>query len=765
MERICIMAEKARRVADSRHYTDTVNALTALLKNGNEADRCYAAQALGKIKDQTTIPLLIEKLRDEDVDVCSDAATALGAIGHVSALPALLESLNNDPDGEVLMVVVDALGCIDDPEAIKALLNISHVCPAHIEELEDDWDYYWDIQLKAVKALGARGIEEATPILLNLLQDEDGQDIESDILAALSKIEISGEDALIRLAADVSARTRRRALIALTKSASKKSLECIGNALSDPAADVREQALVSLEKRAALPYFSAILKLMADNKENVRARAMEVALHFSSMVGKSHALIDTAKTMIRDRHEKARITALNILYNLLKEKENVESISAEEEDFFDEDLIDSLNKSMLMENGNEVIAAMRLLTLCDDESRDEMLCEALLNDYIDARINHEAALLLANTEPTAAIIEALEKTITHENQAVRHAALNALSKFPAATEDALCPRQIMLDIINPHIEEEVEAKETEALEEETEEEAEVEETSAEDDTAPASTIAAIEQDNDDVAKKLATNTHFEPKNIEDTLEELSDDMQEFGQIVKSNMEKFTPISRKRYIDTHLDIRLLSIRLLSDQMGEEDVFETLIHMLDDDNKEIKRAVLTVLGGQDRDSISDEILAKIIDLTSFDNIEIRIDAVRTLGKLGNRDHMEIFISAADDDSSEVRIQALRALESFIDRSNSDIIAHIASHLKDKEYGVRRVAIEILTTLGQHQELGNIIDTGFADGGALSADAGKSAIIFGEDIATPILLAKLEDVPSSAERRFVIEMMQGIYENNQT
>ena len=54
--------------------------LNHLLTQGDEADRCYAARAAGQTGAHNSLQALLDNLYHEDVDVCVDAADALGQL-------------------------------------------------------------------------------------------------------------------------------------------------------------------------------------------------------------------------------------------------------------------------------------------------------------------------------------------------------------------------------------------------------------------------------------------------------------------------------------------------------------------------------------------------------------------------------------------------------------------------------------------------------------------------------------------------------------
>ena len=119
----------------------TVKALKQVLKTGNSAHRCYAVQALGKIKDSGTLEDLIHCLEDEDEDVVIDAIGALGELEDVRAVPLLLDCYRNIPSGEVKVAVVESLGRIGGDPVVELLIE---VLQGRGEDIEWATDGEWD---------------------------------------------------------------------------------------------------------------------------------------------------------------------------------------------------------------------------------------------------------------------------------------------------------------------------------------------------------------------------------------------------------------------------------------------------------------------------------------------------------------------------------------------------------------------------------------------------------------------------------------------
>jgi HEAT repeat protein len=110
----------------------TVDPLIEGLKDENFQVRLHSVQALGGItsdyptgrswlRDSRPVPGLIALLKDKDRAVREDAAIALGMIGDPSAVPALIEALQ---DGAVRVRAIMALGMIADLRAVEPLIRV-----------------------------------------------------------------------------------------------------------------------------------------------------------------------------------------------------------------------------------------------------------------------------------------------------------------------------------------------------------------------------------------------------------------------------------------------------------------------------------------------------------------------------------------------------------------------------------------------------------------------------------------------------------------
>ncbi len=83
--------------------------LCDILRDGVDVHRVAAARALGRIADRVAVSTLVSALLDEDEDVRTDAAAALGEVGDPAAGPKLLENLLGDPCTDVKQAALDSL--------------------------------------------------------------------------------------------------------------------------------------------------------------------------------------------------------------------------------------------------------------------------------------------------------------------------------------------------------------------------------------------------------------------------------------------------------------------------------------------------------------------------------------------------------------------------------------------------------------------------------------------------------------------------------
>ena len=182
---------------------------------------------------------LVAQLKDGDANSREEAAEALGNIGDVSAIPALIVALEDEND--VGWKAVGALGKIArcNPEYAQ-----KSVVPALIVALKDRSVL---ISEKAAWALVKFG-KPAVSALIRALGDEDDT-VRADAAWALGKIgDATATPALIVALKDTGFVVRKRAAEALGKIKDPIAISALIMALKDEEVEVRWGAIVALGK-------------------------------------------------------------------------------------------------------------------------------------------------------------------------------------------------------------------------------------------------------------------------------------------------------------------------------------------------------------------------------------------------------------------------------------------------------------------------------------------------------------------------------------
>ncbi|MCP3662129.1 MAG: hypothetical protein GY696_06475 [Gammaproteobacteria bacterium] len=396
--------------------TQTIQALCELLEQGDEVDRCYSAKALSSFGDQSAIDALIPRLKDEDIDVCVDAAVALGSIGDTRAAPALIESLENEPNGEICSVVAEALGKIGDSSALAALRKIALERPEEME-WEDDWDMWWDVQLEAVKGLGIMEDTQAIETLTQILDSEEHQDIENQILAAMVNIGDNGTELTIERLQNEEhfPQHRRRAAKALSKSTDKQAAKALGRALGDDSWEVRSESAKSLATLGADQYLPALLLMLRDSNEEVRNAAFKSILVLSEKGIACDALQRDLTKLLADPGSQVRASLMQTLSTI------------QEKHFLTESQIEQVVESLNDSSAETASAACHLLGSNGDPSAIPALLATLEKHSGHPMTRRESALAIGKLgQITPEVMDSLTRAVGDSQQPVRLAALSAL---------------------------------------------------------------------------------------------------------------------------------------------------------------------------------------------------------------------------------------------------------------------------------------------------------------------------------------------------
>ncbi len=730
---------------------ETLDVLCQMLQTGDEADRCYSARALGNLRDTAPVELLIERLRDEDLDVAIDAAEALGKIGSTDALPALIESLENDNSGELCAVIAESLGKIGSSESVDALLKILLERPPELE-WDDDWDTWWDVQMEAVKALGTAKAEIAIDSLANFIDDDEQQDIESEILNALVNISDNGVARVIERLQNIESRPqhRRRAARALAKSTTSAAAAALGRVLMDKAPEVRAEAALSLAAQNAEKYLSALVLMLRDPSGEVREATIKAVIQLAEGGANSDDLQQALYPMLTDPSSQVRATLFTtllpvVLNNPLSDK-NFDEVVRGISDSAAETT--SAACTLLGANGNPAAVAP-LLELLDDPSGHPMA-------------RREAALSVGKLgQIDTDVIETLSRAVGDKQQPVRLAALTALMALETSgnsiTEDeenpVRRPLAIVIDAVNGKIavvDESAPAAEEAVTEDESD--------TPEETTSPATDQIqgqAVEFDTDamkriaeppisseileepvpehiaegialpetparivqegEVKPAISTLDAIAMENVELMLNDSASEKepehdkvtQEYLGIVDDNKEIMRRMRSMRRINAEQDVRRLGARVLA-ETEEESAIEALIQALSDEDELVRREAAEAIGAiglrnRHLPKLTDAVGTLITQLAIGD-IEQRVTCARSLSYLGNRTALAPLMEATKAPEFTLRVQATESLARLsVDALEPEGAGHMVvrdvpplsvarrlmESLDDKEMGVRVAA----------------------------------------------------------------------------
>ncbi|MCN4144966.1 MAG: HEAT repeat domain-containing protein [Thiohalomonas sp.] len=700
------------------------NSLLNYLENGNEVDRCYAAKTLGNLKVKEATSALLERIKDEDIDVCIDAISALGKIKEPSAIPVLLESLEKDPDGDIKLAVTESLTQYQSDEAINALLKLAEDRPEQMEfDQNADWDSWWDLQEKAIVILGKMKVKKAFPILKTILEDEFAQDIEAIILKAIAKLDDEEADAYLitrlnNAASEFQERQQRRAATALGFSQSPTTLKALGRALVSKSEETRENVIYALGKRKASQYIKAIVLSLRDESANVKRAALEVLqqLATESQSNSEFDFNQIATMLDIQQPNKDDIVLQAAILTFFQEQQKIapviKTLSEQNQQLF----VNCLNA----QDDKVLTQAAQLAGITLNPDSVAPLFELALSENQSAWVRKEAILALGHVinsitetaEKQTALLN-LRQLVHNDEQAVRSSALQALLTLSNHSEtmsadaesDDLAPISILLATLKGEqfaLEEESneenntacstgeqpresncgscaqsapcsdEAKVTKEIMKQFDMQAIDDSTDLiaanEDQTiSPSmSTLDAILMDNVESAQAVVPETEAEKAHDKESgpfvSEELDEDMDKFVALMQKNFTRGKKMVRRK-VDTFADARHICARLLADNSQpqyDEMIVNALAEYLNDDDEYLRQEAAESLS---------QISLKNPLIPGLNN---------TFGKL---------LTLLDSKDSDMRIACIHALAHS---GNRAALPHLLDYLSDSEYLVQLHAL---------------------------------------------------------------------------
>lgn len=312
-----IRAQAAKWIGDVR-YAGAGDILIALLKDPYPRAQFFAAEALGRTKDEAAIPGLIELLEtnnDADVFIRHAASLALGRINKADPLVALakhpskavrtgavvalrrmahpgVSSFLNDPDE---FVVTEAARAINDdlsiPDALPALGNILVTTKFQNEALirrsinanlrvgtDEAMQNLIDYALKKTgpSAMRSEAISALSTWAKPSVVDRVDGRYRGEIRRELGAVQSKASKAMIALLNDQDAGTRLAAAKAIGKLQIAGQDALYAHLKSDPSVDVRVQCVLSLEALRFNQMDEAIKVALKDKEKPVRVAALDL---------------------------------------------------------------------------------------------------------------------------------------------------------------------------------------------------------------------------------------------------------------------------------------------------------------------------------------------------------------------------------------------------------------------------------------------------------------------------------------------------------
>jgi HEAT repeat protein len=240
-----------------------------------------------------TIELLIAQLKAEDLEVRRSAVVALGRIRDLSATPALIDVLREE---SLAIDAANALGRIGDPRAADGLL--------HLIGDEDA-----SARQAAVSALNSLTLSSMAERIIPLLHDPDPNVRESAVKIAGYFGYPGAADGLVKLSRDSNERVRCAAIEHLPFVEDERVLDVLRHALRDETPNVRAAAARALGNMDAPEVAVRLIEGLADEDVWVRYFSARALGRRRSEEG----VEDLRKVVEKEKFNHVRIAALDSL--------------------------------------------------------------------------------------------------------------------------------------------------------------------------------------------------------------------------------------------------------------------------------------------------------------------------------------------------------------------------------------------------------------------------------------------------------------------
>ena len=715
----------------------TVESLIIVLKSGNGANRCFAAQALGNIGDSQAVKPLLSALHDEDEDVVMDAVAALGQIGTTANVADLMDCYRMHPVGDVKVAAVEALGSIAEKETFdhEPLLNFlmevvsGHGEDTHWEIDDEEWDDWWDAQFKAIEALAKIGDPRAASAIVAALDVDEAQELNEVVFAALAKMGESGEKILIERLLSSDRKQRRYAAKHLAKVQTDKVRNALSKALEDSDVQVCVAAAKSLAVHAEPVAQSLLLRVFQDSRSVVREQVLEVISHSDFSVPEKHLL-----NLLKDEDQLVRLQALRTVAI----QQNVELAGKVYEALRDPSL-------------DVVAAAVEALGALAYAKAGSTVAALLSEQGLNTELRIKSAIALGTIGSEGELPTLLEM-LKDPEQAVRLNSLNSIAhlEFPG-TQD------VLLAALRGELLQETETQPVVSLESKTQnpESSTTDETITAEIPEPKSTLASI----------LAPSSETELQDSANETAELTAEEQHFLDIADANLKLNQQLQDRKILAPHQDIKRFAAAVLGEERGQK-IVPGLVEVLEDPEPLLQLTAAESLG-----RIGDPSAVKaLVALLDSAEKEVRLKAASALGKMPVPESVSAMSEHFPEEKNLfVRIQILQSLKDLAQMITSEdqrlaVEKMALLLLEDPESGIRLAAAELLLAVPENNEEQSVIPMiakmAFAGGGDQRLETGRMLRKVNPESASAVFLNILADPKQESHHRVAIEALQEIH-----
>ena len=228
---------------------------------------------LGKIKDIRAVPILIERIKDEDVICFSDKnkvlVEALGRMGDPEAVDVLIDILKDEKCGEDFRsLAADALSTIGGPKAVEFFKSV----------LDDDNSKVRGQAIKNIGKVGDLGYREI--LLTMLIANDDNDYVRQSLIETL--IKLGPTEDMLKPLDNILSHTyendgiRTAAAEAIGKIGTQKALDVLGKNIDDEDIDVCCKVAEVLVKLATPEAVNIFIKAFESGSEQDYIRYLAI---------------------------------------------------------------------------------------------------------------------------------------------------------------------------------------------------------------------------------------------------------------------------------------------------------------------------------------------------------------------------------------------------------------------------------------------------------------------------------------------------------